>query len=396
MYFTAFVLKNLTRRPARTALTVLGLAVAIGSTIALLGMSANFRAAMSETFEKRGVDLVVVAAGAADQLSSEIDQGVVDEVRAMPGVAAVDAALVDLTEMQRRDPDPAKPDDVPPSMQVLVQAWLPENFGFADMELLAGRPLTPADAGHHRAILGSKLAENMSKGVGDTITILQQKFEIVGVFKTVNVYETGGVVVLLADYQQVSGRKGKVTGFSLRVRKSEATADADVEAVRRQILALKGPDGKPRRLTAERPQKYLDNAAHLKLTRAMAWMVSAIGILIGVISMLNTMVMSVLERTQEIGILRAVGWPRTRVVRMVLAEAVLLGVISAVVGAVGAVAVTHLLARSPAVNGFIEGGVPLAVALQGVGIAALIGLLGGAYPAIRAARLLPTEAIRHD
>jgi putative ABC transport system permease protein len=225
---------------------------------------------------------------------------------------------------------------------------------------------------------------------------LQQKFEIVGVFKTVSVFETGGVVVLMSDYQELSGRKGKVTGFSLRVKKSETTADADVEAVRQQLLALPVGTGKRQKLSAERPQKYLDNAAHLKLVRAMAWMVSAIGILIGVISMLNTMVMSVLERTQEIGILRAVGWPRNRVVRMVLLEAVALGVVSALVGAVGAFGVTHLLALSPAVNGFIEGGIPLVVAFQGVAIATAIGLLGGAYPAFRAAQLLPTEAIRHD
>jgi putative ABC transport system permease protein len=281
-------------------------------------------------------------------------------------------------------------------MQVLIQAWLPTNFGFDDMELLSGRALTAADQGQHRAVLGSKLADNMNKKVGDTITILQQKFEIVGVFKTISVFETGGVVVLMSDYQELSGRKGKVTGFSLRVKKSETTADADVEAVRQQLLALQVGTGKRQKLSAERPQKYLDNAAHLKLVRAMAWMVSAIGILIGVISMLNTMVMSVLERTQEIGILRAVGWPRGRVVRMVLLEAVTLGVVSALVGAVGAFAVTHLLALSPTVNGFIEGGFPLTVAAQGVAIAAMIGLLGGAYPAIRAAQLLPTEAIRHD
>jgi putative ABC transport system permease protein len=128
----------------------------------------------------------------------------------------------------------------------------------------------------------------------------------------------------------------------------------------------------------------------------MAWIVSLVALLIGVISMLNTMAMSVLERTQEIGILRAVGWPRERIVRMVLGEAVALGLAAAVVGTVGAIAVTHILARTPKVNGFIEGGVPLYVILQSFGITVVLGLLGGTYPAYRAARLLPTEAIRHD
>src|SRR5207237_6541255 len=98
----------------------------------------------------------------------------------------------------------------------------------------------------------------------------------------------------------------------------------------------------------------------------MVWMVSVIAIAIGVISMLNTMVMSVLERTHEIGILRAVGWPRARVVKMVMGEAVLLSLAAAVVGAVGAAAVTYGLTLSPKVNGFIDGRIsPVAVA-QGV------------------------------
>lgn len=394
MYFVAFILKNLTRRPIRTALTVLGLGVAVGSMIALLGLSRNFRSSLQGTFELRRVDLVVVASGAADQLSSELPASVVDKVATWPEIEAVDAALVDLTKMETREARDA--DDVPPSRPVLVQAWRPDNFGFGDMEVVAGRPLAESDTGQYRAMIGSQLAENLKKNVGDALTIQDRKFQIIGVFKTSSVYETGGVLTLLKDYQEASGRRGVVTGFSVRVRRTSDNPDADVEAVRRKIQALTDDAGKPLRLAADRPQKYLDDATHLKVTGAMAWMVSAIAILIGVISMLNTMAMSVLERTQEIGILRAVGWPRGRVIRMVLGEAVVLALASALCGTVGAIAGTHLMVLSPRVSGFIEPGIPMSVVAMGTGITLLIGLLGGAYPAFRASRLLPTEALRHD
>jgi putative ABC transport system permease protein len=394
MHFLTFVLKNLLRRRARTALTVLGLAVAVGSMIALLGVSDSFRAAQADTFEKRGVDLVVIQAGATNQLASEVDEAAVDRVRALPAVEAVDAALVDLTEMQTRDP--RGPDDTPPSMNVLVQAWLPENFGYDDMEVISGRKLTAADAGKWRCMLGTKLADKLGKGAGGAVTVNGQRFEVVGVFRSFNVYENGAVITLLRDYQDFARRKGKVTGFSLRVRKTSANPDDDVEAVRREINALTGPDGRSLRLEAERPKEYLDKASHLRLIQGMAWVVSLVAVVIGVISMVNTMAMSVLERTQEIGILRAVGWPRRRVIGMVLGEAVLLGLAAAAVGAAGAVAATHLLALSPKTDGFIEGGIAWAVILQGFAVTVGIGLLGGAYPAYRAARLLPTEAIRHD
>src|SRR5262249_51932065 len=150
------------------------------------------------------------------------------------------------------------------------------------------------------------------------------------------------------------------------------------------------------RLSAQSPAEFINTLSHLKLVRAISWMVSVIAVLIGVISMLNTMVMSVLERTQEIGILRAVGWPRGRIIRMVLGEAVVLSLVAAAAGTAVASGGTCLLTLTPKVNGFIEPGLSPVVIAQGVGMTALIGLLGGAYPAFRAARLLPTEAIRHD
>jgi putative ABC transport system permease protein len=394
MTFVAFIFKNLTQRPIRTALTVLGLSVAVGSMIALLGISKSFRAAQAATFEERGVDLVTLRGESAIQLNSEVPEWVVHEVGKWGDVKAIDAALVEMTEMQIREPRNA--DDVPPSKPVIVQAWLPVNFGFGDMQVLSGRILTADDTGKCLAMLGSEFAKSVNKKVGDSITILQKKFEVVGVFNTSNFIERGGVVTLLKDYQDLSGRKGVVTGFSVRVKKKTDNPDAEVEAVRQRIMALKNDKGDSLRLTPQRPEAYLDNASHLKITAAMAWMVSAIAMLIGVISMLNTMAMSVLERTQEIGILRAIGWPRLRVVQMVIGEALLLAFVAAVFGSIGAVGATHLMSLFPQVNTLIEPGIAGSVIVTGTGFALLIGLLGGAYPAYRASRLLPTEALRHD
>jgi putative ABC transport system permease protein len=81
---------------------------------------------------------------------------------------------------------------------------------------------------------------------------------------------------------------------------------------------------------------------------------------------------------------------------MILGEATLLSLIAAVVGTAGASIALNLLTLSPKVNGFIEGRLAPVVIAEGIAITLLIGLLGGIFPAFRAARLLPTEAIRHD
>jgi len=390
MYFVSFILKNLTRRPIRTALTVLGLSVAVGSMIALLGISHNVEATVAEGFERRGVDIVVMQGGVADQLSSELDEKIVERVAKIEGVdpRAVDVALIQLVEIQH-----AKGAD---SKNVITIGWPATNFGFDDLELRSGRRVREGDV--RKAMIGTTVASNLKKGVGDTIFLQTEPFEVVGVFESFSVFENGAVVVLLHESQELNPlRKGSITGFSLRVKKSLDKPDADVATVRQRILDMKDDTtGKPIRLTAQTTREYVKNASHVQILKAMSWMVSAIAILIGVISMLNTMAMSVLERTQEIGILRAVGWPRSRVVKMVLVEAVILSLAAAAVGSLGALALTYVLTLFPQVNGFIESGIAPVVILQGFAFTLLIGLIGAAYPAIRAALLLPTEAIRHD
>lgn len=112
--------------------------------------------------------------------------------------------------------------------------------------------------------------------------------------------------------------------------------------------------------------------------------------------MLNTMIMSVHERTREIGILRAIGWRPRRVVWMVLSESLLLSVTGASVGTLGAFALVRLLTRLPAASGLIDGRVPPVVIGQGFLIAVLVGLVGGSVAAYRAAKMLPTAALRHE
>jgi putative ABC transport system permease protein len=106
--------------------------------------------------------------------------------------------------------------------------------------------------------------------------------------------------------------------------------------------------------------------------------------------------MSVFERTREIGILRAIGWRPWRVMRMILTESVLLSLGGGVVGTAGGIGLILLLSRLPQVNGLIEGRIAPDIILKAFIIALLVGLVGAAYPAYRGARLLPTEAIRHE
>jgi putative ABC transport system permease protein len=132
----------------------------------------------------------------------------------------------------------------------------------------------------------------------------------------------------------------------------------------------------------------------MQMASSMAWMTSSIALLIGAIGMLNTMMTSIFERTREIGILKAVGWTQSRIVRMVLLEATLLSLAASVVGILVGVFGTWCLSYTPNVGRAIAPYFDFGVVVQGVVLAAVIGWMGAAYPAYRAARMLPTEALR--
>ena len=127
-----------------------------------------------------------------------------------------------------------------------------------------------------------------------------------------------------------------------------------------------------------------------------AWLVSIVTLFISGILVLNTMFMAVFERTREIGILRAIGWRPSRVLRMILLESILLSVGGGIVGTLGGLGLIKLLSYIPTVQGIVQQAISVDIVVKGFAIAIIVGLIGAAYPAYRGSSLLPTEALRHE
>lgn len=383
MYFLTFLLKNLFRRKVRSGLTVMAVAVAVGTMVSLLSISHNFERANSEAFERRGVDLVVSKAGVANQLDSDLNEKVEIKLLALPGVQLTTPGLVEMISYRRGNSD----------ISVFVQGWRADNPGFRDADLIEGRKIEPRD--RRVAMLGENVVGSLKKKVGDNIEISQEDFKVIGTFRSFSAAENGSILVPLADLQELRIRPGRVSGFSVVLDPSHKTTAA-VDEICAQINAMTDDRGKSLGLSAKPTSDFVKGSTHIMIANAMAWMTTAIALVIGTIGMLNTMVMSVIERTREIGILRAIGWRKLRVVRMILGEAILVSLAGTVVGTLGAVWVIRWLTQLPTVNGMIGGDIAPAVIGEGVLMALLVGLVGGAYPALRAIRLVPTEAIHHE
>lgn len=376
MRFLSFVLRNLTRRPVRSALTVSGMALAVGAVVALVGISYGFQRSFLDMYEQRGVDLVVVRAGASQRLTSALDETLADRIRALPGVRDVTPGLMDVVSFEDLD-----------LYGVVVQGWARDSFLFDQLHIIEGRVMRPDEP--RGILLGKILAKNLGKGAGETLEVVEEEpYEIVGVYETFNVYENGAIVMLLPELQRLMDRQGQVSGFTVM-----ADDPNDTEAIAALATEI---EGLARGLTAMAAKDFAESTTQIKLAKTMSWVISLIVLVLGTIGMLNTMAMSVFERTQEIGILRGIGWRKGRVVRMILWESGLLSLCGAVVGTAGALVLLIALSRFRLTNGLIEGRIEPWVLCLGFVVAAGVALLGGAYPAYRGARLLPTEALRHE
>jgi putative ABC transport system permease protein len=134
----------------------------------------------------------------------------------------------------------------------------------------------------------------------------------------------------------------------------------------------------------------------IRLARAMAGATIAVALVLGSIGLLNTMAMAVFERTGEIGLLRALGWRRSRIIALLMGEAAVLGLLGVVAGSIMAIVGMRAMMFSPTSRGFIDPNLPPAAFAIAAAMGALLCVLGGLYPAIRASRLEPTEALRHE
>ncbi|WP_039961555.1 ABC transporter permease [Rhodopirellula europaea] len=378
MSYFGFVLKGLWRRPLRTGLTLMALATAIGSVMALSGVAEGFTESFRGVYESHRVDVVVSRQGSADRLSSSLEESYVAEVAQVEGVS--DAAGVLLETLSAEDQQVYGI----PAMGMQTDSWL-----FTDYEMRAADPGLAENAETiGQVYLGENLAGRLDCEPGANLNLFDEPFLVAGVFQSGSVWENGSMIVPLKQLQELAGRDGQITYINVVL--DESIEAAQVESVVKRITAV---DAKLLPLATD---EFVRSDTRMQLAGAMAWMTSTIALLVGAIGTLNTMMTSVLERTGEIGILRAIGWPAKRIAGVILCESVMLALLASVLGGIGASLLLNVLANSEATGGLLQPTIATSVWVRGMAVGLGIGILGASLPIWRASQMRPTDALRHQ
>ena len=376
---------SLGARAARTVLTALGIAIGIAALVSVVGISASSRADLLAQLDKFGTNLLEVRAGQSvfgdaatlpkDAPSMIRRIGPVDDVSAIAGLSAT-----------------VRRTDLIPSAEtggISVNAATTSLLTTIGATLAEGRFLDASTQSLPAVVLGSTAARRLGINslVGSPMVWIGDRWwAVIGILNPVPLLGSVDVDALIGfdAAKNLLGHDGKVSTIYVRM------APKSVESVRSVLAATTNPAA-PNEVSISRPSDALKARAAVDSgLRALLLALGGVSLLVGGIGIANVMVISVLERRTEIGVRRAIGATRRHIRLQFLTEAATLATLGGVGGVGLGCAVTAIYARRQHVPLTI----PFSVLVGGVAAALVVGAVAGLYPATRAARLDPAEALR--
>ncbi len=371
MSFLTLILKNLFRQRVRSSLTILGISIGIMTVVTLGVVVDGMKASMSDIMHIGGSDFMVGQEGSSDLTFSTVTY---QEWRAVAETDGVEWAHGVLMHITRLGSNP----------YFILGGILPEQLSEGPPDLVDGRLLTPGAV--DEIVVGDDAADDLGVTTGDTLTIDEQSFRVVGIYHTGTTIQDRGGFADLAVVSTLARKQGVVTTVYVKV-----TPDAVVADVTDRI-----EDALPQLATITSIEDYGEVDQGVQIVDAVNLAISALAVGIGAIGVMNTMVMSVFERTREIGILRAIGWSGRRIMRMIITESLMLCFVAAIVGMLLGVLATRAVMLIGTVQAILVPQYSLDIVVRALFVAVIVALVGADYPAIRAVRLTPMEALRHE
>ncbi len=382
MRLSTISLNNLRRRQGKALLLVLGLAVGVATVVSMLAITAALRTDTEKKIDQYGANILVVPR--SDDLALSYGGVAVGVSTTVQELSTADVASIRTIKNSENistvAPKLLGAVEVGGTRALLVGVDFPQEMRLKRWWTFEGQKPESPD----QLMVGQEAAHRLKVGPGSSLQILGRSFTVAAVLNPIGDQEDGLIYADLGVVQDMLGKPGKVSLVEVSALCSTCPIDQIVQQIGDKLPGAKVTALAQVMKSREQTVEQLGN---------FSLAVSAVVLLVGGLVVLTTMMSSVNERTREIGIFRAVGFRKSHVVRIILLEAMLLSLMSGLVGwAVGTLGSSFIAERVAQLEAPISWD-PL-LAGWALGLALLVGLVGSLYPALRASALDPAEALR--
>ena len=359
MTWFGLVRKNLFRRPARTLLTAAGVALGVALIVALLSITAGVHRTAGDLIHIGRADFGVFQSDVSDLTRSYLPDSLQTQIEHVPGVDHTARIKLLVTDSG------------------LLFGLDGTEFAVRRFVMLSGRRPGPNDA-----VVGDRT----KRPLGSVVILDGRRFPVVGVFHSGDKFLDNAVVLPIKAVQAASRRPNEITTIGITV-KLGWRPKAVAKAIEKRFTGV---------TAVTEPGQAVKVDTSSRLIISTGWIVSLLALIVGGIGVTNTMAMSVFERTREIGVLRAVGWRSRRIAAMIVGEAIGICVIATIIGFALGVGASELFIRNSALSSLVQPAFDTSVWAWGLAFALGVGVVGAIYPTLRAVKLTPIEALRHE
>ena len=370
MIFLRLIVTNLRRHRIRSFISIAGIAFSVAAMLTVVtilqGAIGMFSGILSSDSE-----IIVFERNVSDLFFSNVPAAAADEIDDWPMVLHADPVLFGIVSS-------------------------------ADHPIITCFGVTAADARIRKAtwlegdrlafaqhsddvVLGERAAEFLGARLDDHVPIGHAVFHVIGILKTANGFEDGGVFMPLSSAQGFFHKEGTSSVITVKLRNKDDAASFKT-MVKEKFPNLIGLE------SAEFTRSY----SQFKILKATAWAVGGCGLLLGGLGVANTMIMSVFTRIREIAILRVNGFSHLQVAAMIFGESGVVSLLGAVLGLVTGTCLLFILKQVPALHRYVDVTVQPFVLLIVILLALITGIAGALYPAAYAMRIRAVEALRFE